>query len=229
MLNANRPMFSFPGLLGVRVQVNASLLLLVIVIMMFGFAREAPLSAAIFCGMLVLSIYLHELGHAVGAKLGNVEVKRIVIHGAGGFCETERTIPRKDLLIVACGPMVNLLLWYFAMDWVDGVRAEVAAGQRPPLAAYAWYVYWFGWINLMLLALNMLPVLPLDGGRLLFLGLWYKLPMESALKVTGFFGMVVSVLWLPAIIYLFLTTGIIVLFFPSIRDNWERFRGRKAL
>lgn len=229
MLKATRPVFDFPGLLGVRVHIDSSLFILLFAIMAFGFFREAPLSAAIFCGMLLLSIYLHELGHAAGAKLGNVEVKRIVLHGAGGFCQTERTIPRKDLLIVACGPLVNLLLWYFSMDWVDGVHAEVAAGRTPPLAAYAWYVYWFGWINLMLLALNMLPVLPMDGGKLLFLALWYKLPMDAALKVTGFFGMVVSVLWWPAIIYLFLTTGIIVLFFPSVRENWERFRGRKAL
>jgi hypothetical protein len=71
----------------------------------------ADFSATLPC-CLVGSIFLHELGHAWGATVQGVPVRRIVINGGGGFCEQARSATRRqDELIVAMGPIVNLTIW----------------------------------------------------------------------------------------------------------------------
>ena len=57
-------------------------------------------------------IFLHELGHAWGCQVQGIPVRRIVLHGGGGFCEHTRSGTRTEQeLIIAMGPLVNLALW----------------------------------------------------------------------------------------------------------------------
>jgi len=71
----------------------------------------------------------------------------------------------------------------------------------------------------------MIPVIPLDGGRLFYLGLWWRLPRDTAMKITGLVGLIISILWIPAAVMAFFYLGFVLFFFPSIGDNWRRFKG----
>ena len=93
------------------------------------------------------------------------------------------------------------------------------------MALVAEQILFFGKINLLLFIFNMIPVLPLDGGRLFYLALWWRLPQETAMKVTGLVGLIIAVLWIPAAIAAFYFLGFILFFSPSVRDNWRRFKG----
>jgi len=65
--------------------------------------------------LLTGSIFLHELGHAWGTIVQGIPVRRIMIYGGGGFCERSRSASVKQReLIVAMGPIVNLVIWAFA-------------------------------------------------------------------------------------------------------------------
>jgi tetratricopeptide (TPR) repeat protein len=109
----------------------------------------------------MLSIFLHEVGHALVAKLAGVEVKSIVIWFLGGFTnlsyEPEKPLPR--LAIYAAGPFVTILLGvlffilYFFLSLISFSYAQICLSLVT--------------LNVILLIFNILPVYPLDGGRIL--------------------------------------------------------------
>ena len=229
-------MIQFRGLLGVPVQVHQSLLaFLVILVVAIGVLGGDPVFGLMICAMVFVSIYLHELGHAGAAIAQGVDVSRIVLYGGGGLCYYRPSQPKQELLIVLAGPAVNLALWLIALQMFDIVcatavdGADLNASVDPSFDSLAGAVQLFARINMLLLIFNLLPVLPLDGGRALFLILWYKLSRDTALRITGLIGTIVAVLWIPTMILMFISFGIILLFFPSIRENWARFRGRELL
>lgn len=101
-----------------------------------------------------VSILLHELGHAVVARRHGAPVRGILLHAFGGFAIME--IPREpiaELAIAAAGPVVSLLLALVSFN----IYRFTENG----------FVGAIGLINGMLLAFNLLPVFPMDGGRIL--------------------------------------------------------------
>jgi len=173
--------------------------------------------------MLVFSIYLHELGHAWGALIQGIPVKRVKLYGGGGFCEAGRSVNRyEDELFTICGPLVNLALWA-----ISGILMYAIWAYTPETIAWNWLLgqlWYFGQINLILFALNLFPVKPLDGGRLFHLLLCRLMPPRTATHIAGGVGLVVAVLWIPAMIFLYLTFGWMLLFIPPIRPNFIMLR-----
>jgi Zn-dependent protease len=122
--------------------------------------KDGSIALIALIGFL-LSIFLHELGHTVVAKLAGVEVKSIVIWFLGGFTnlsyEPEKPLPR--LAIYAAGPFVTILLGvsffmvYFALLWIS--------------SSYSQICLYLVSLNVILLIFNALPVYPLDGGKIL--------------------------------------------------------------
>ncbi|MPY94164.1 MAG: site-2 protease family protein [Acidimicrobiia bacterium] len=122
--------------------------------------------AAAFVG----SILAHEVGHAVMAKRGGVPVDSIRVWLFGGLAQLagEARRPGIALRIAVAGPAVSLAVGFAAV----GLEVLLDTwGVAPGLAAVA---SWLGRINLLLAALNLLPALPLDGGRVLEAALWWR-------------------------------------------------------
>jgi Zn-dependent protease len=221
----------FRGPFGVQVDIAAGLLQLVILIVLAaGVLRGDVFFAVLIVAMITVSIFLHELGHAVAALIQGVRVHRIVLHGFGGYCAHAATGPRQQLLIVLGGPAVNLALWLLSEPLAVQFRETRMTDQGVILidTQMSYMVGLFGRMNLLLLIFNMLPVLPLDGGRTFFLCLWFFLSRDIAMRITGLVGTIIAVLWIPAAILLFLLYGMLLLFFPSIRENWRRFKGEQT-
>ena len=113
--------------------------------------------------LVALSVFLHEASHALTARALGLPVRRIVIHLVGGVSEIERDpeTPTREYLIAAAGPLVSLLLagaGLAAIPALDGDAARYAAV--------------FGLVNGLVGVLNLLPGLPLDGGRVLHAAIW---------------------------------------------------------
>jgi Zn-dependent protease/CBS domain-containing protein len=111
------------------------------------------------------SILLHELGHAVEARRRGMEIDGITLWLFGGIAQFKGAFPSAvaELRIALAGPLVSLLL--------GGAFVAVAAGADTG-AAVGGVFAWLGYINLLLLAFNLAPALPLDGGRVLRALLW---------------------------------------------------------
>jgi Zn-dependent protease len=118
------------------------------------------LAAAAFALLFGICVLLHEIGHtAVSLALGH-PVRRIVLFALGGASELagEPSRPRDELLIAGSGPLVSLALAGLAWVGYDFSAAGTLLSAVLGLLA---------WSNLLLTGFNLLPGLPLDGGRLL--------------------------------------------------------------
>ncbi len=154
---------------GMEIRFHFSMLFSVIIT--YFIFRPASLRAGLLALLwligFLLSIFLHELGHALAAKLVRVEVKSIVIWLLGGFTnlsrEPERPIHR--LAIYSAGPFVTILL--------GGLFFVAYYYHRPLNLPFLWiYVSTrlflsLAVVNLSLFVVNILPVYPLDGGNIL--------------------------------------------------------------
>ena len=111
------------------------------------------------------SILLHELGHAVQARREGMEIEGITLWIFGGVAQFKGMFPSAgaEFRIAVAGPVVSLAL---GLAFVAG--AVLVSWSNPVDGVLAW----LGYINLALLVFNLLPALPLDGGRILRSALW---------------------------------------------------------
>lgn len=129
----------------------------------------AYLLAFVFAVLLYASVLVHELAHAVVARMYGLPVRRIVLYVLGGVSEIEREAPTpgREFWIAFAGPLFSLLLAAGGFGLYLFTEPRTVVGE---LLFQLWIA------NLLVGAFNLLPGLPLDGGRLLRAGVW---------KVTG--------------------------------------------
>lgn len=215
MFSNDKSIFQFNGPYGIPVQVGGTIILLPLIFVSFSGGGTAIIYDLIFVGMLIGSILLHELGHAWACRVQGVPVRRIMIHGGGGFCEQSRSANYdQQELIVAMGPIVNLTIWALASLAVPYFEYGIAG----------WMLYWLAMINLFLALFNLLPVHPLDGGKLFQLILLRFLPAATATRISGGVGLVLAALWLPGMIWLYFNIGLVLFFFPPLRLHLQMLR-----
>jgi Zn-dependent protease len=118
-----------------------------------------------FAVLIFLSVVAHELGHCVVSKSFGLPVRRLTIFLLGGLSEIEREpeTPGRDYLVAVVGPLISLLL--------AGVGFAVADAM-PAVGVPHLLIEFTAWTNLLVAGFNLLPGLPLDGGRVLRAGLW---------------------------------------------------------
>lgn len=222
MMQTGAIVFRFNGFMGVPVEVGQTLVMLIALFAGLSLSAGAdPLWLLTVLAMIVVTIYLHELGHAWGSLVQGVPVRRIVIHGGGGFCEQARTATRhQQELIVAMGPLVNLALWAVA-----SLAAEWAWSNDIGDGWAGHYLGLFAALNLAFFIFNLIPVQPLDGGRLLQLGLLRLMPPGRAMRLAGAIGLVCAILWWPALLWVYFRYGWLLLFMPSIMFHYRMMRG----
>jgi len=216
MVPASFPILRFHGPWGVPVEVNASILLLPLLLVDFGGTSRDFAFDAMFILILVGSIYLHELGHAWGCLIQGVPVKRVVLHCGGGFCERTRSATRYEQeLIVAMGPIVTLTLWAGA-----GLIAPFISDPET-----AWVFWTISSLNGFLALLNLLPVNPLDGGKLFSLMMHRVCRPRLAVMISAGVGLICALLWVPMTVYGFVQFGFILFFLPSVALHWRMLKG----
>jgi Zn-dependent protease len=123
------------------------------------------LVAFAYAVLFAVCVVAHELGHtAVSLALG-MPVRRVVIFLLGGVSEIERDPerPRDEFLVAAAGPLVSVVLTAATAIGYEFVTHASVAGVLLLLLF---------WSNLVVAVFNLLPALPLDGGRLLRAAVW---------------------------------------------------------
>ena len=142
------------------------------------YAVMAVVAAVLFFASLVL----HELGHATTARREGMEIEGITLWVFGGVAKFKGMFPSAgaEFRIAIAGPLVSLVIG----------GSLVALGELVHLpTAVDGVVTWLGRINLILLAFNMLPALPLDGGRVLRSLIWRSTgDFTTATRIAGALG-----------------------------------------
>ena len=133
------------------------------------------------------SILLHELGHAVQARRDGMEIDGITLWLFGGVARFAGMFPTAgaEFRIAIAGPLVSLALagGLLGATWLPGLP-EPADGV----------LAWLGVINAALLIFNLIPALPLDGGRMLRAALWHwKGDLQSATRLAAGTGRILAI------------------------------------
>jgi Zn-dependent protease len=122
------------------------------------------LVAAAFVILLYLSVLVHELSHSVVARGFGLPVRRILLYPLGGISEIDKEAPTpgREFAIAVAGPALSLVLG--AIGW--GLSQVVTAGVGGALIRQLMFA------NIIVGLFNLLPGLPLDGGRMLRAVIW---------------------------------------------------------
>ncbi len=140
-----------------------------------GLGNWAYLAGGAFAVLLYLSVLLHEISHALAARAFKMPVLSINLHFLGGATEIEgeAATPWREFVIAVVGPITSLL--------IGGVAWLVTDLFEPGLLHLA--VTYLAGANLLVGVLNLVPGLPLDGGRVLQSVVW-GVTRRRALGVT---------------------------------------------
>jgi Zn-dependent protease/CBS domain-containing protein len=131
-----------------------------------GLSDSTYWTMSVFAALLFFaSILLHELGHAFQARREGMEIDGITLWLFGGVAQFKGMFPSAgaEFRIAIAGPLVSLVLGVLFIATAIAVHGAQAVDG---VAA------WLGYINITLIIFNLLPALPLDGGRVLRSALW---------------------------------------------------------
>ena len=176
---------------GIRIGVDTSWFIFLFLVIWFrsqaykdqfpGHDNRAFVLAVVFALAFFLSILLHELGHAVVAVRKGVGIAGIDLWMFGGVARMRREPPSAwvDFKISVAGPLVTLVLaaiFFAAGAAAGGVHdfSRAMVFDRTPIGPAVTVVADICFINALLLAFNLLPGLPLDGGRIVRAIAWWR-------------------------------------------------------
>ncbi len=161
---------------GTQVCIHVSFILAALVLAMSGYA----LHLMVFLG----SLLFHEMGHIMAASWMGAEVAKVVVWPFGAMAKLERTwqlSPPAESMVAFMGPLNSGLLLTATtvlQQWVMKTRGIDLILDYPLLG-------FLQSVNLYLFAVNLIPCLPLDGGRLLRARLATKMGyVDASVKVT---------------------------------------------
>jgi Zn-dependent protease/predicted transcriptional regulator len=136
---------------------------------------------------LFASVVLHELGHAVVARLYGVKVRSITLWFLGGVARFEE-MPRQrgaEAVVAVAGPLVSFAL---------ALLFAIVIGFVPPEASATRFVIgYLVFANALVAIFNLIPALPLDGGRILRSVLALFMPHLKATRISGAISKVFAV------------------------------------
>jgi Zn-dependent protease/CBS domain-containing protein len=187
---------------GIDIKVHATFLLIVLW-GAYSFGKQAGLRGALFGAMMVCCLFtcvvLHELGHSLVAQRFGVRVREILLLPIGGVARLlrEPEKPWHELLIAVAGPAVNVVIVLalgvlLVLGFPPGYLGGDPAGMKvfePSLRTFLWWMF-SG--NIVLAVFNLIPALPMDGGRVLRSAMAMVVGRPRATNIAGFIGQVLA-------------------------------------
>ncbi|GAA3533444.1 hypothetical protein GCM10022234_32910 [Aeromicrobium panaciterrae] len=136
--------------------------------------------AATFVIALYVSVFIHELAHVFTARRFGMRVQSVTLHLLGGetMIEGESRTPWQELSIAIAGPLTSLAIGVSALSLsgsLDGTTSDIL-----------WSI---GYVNILVAIFNMLPGLPLDGGRVFRAIIWQVTGNEATgVRIAAWIG-----------------------------------------
>ncbi|MGH9224213.1 MAG: TPR end-of-group domain-containing protein [Acidimicrobiales bacterium] len=142
---------------GIPVRIELSFLLVAVLL---GIAARSGGLLVAWVVIVIASVLVHELGHAVAFRLFGQQ-PTIVLQGMGGATSGSADLTaRRDLAVSLAGPLTGVVLLGLPALWL----ARTSLGLSPTAETIVSDVVW---VNVAWSVVNLLPVLPLDGGRVM--------------------------------------------------------------
>jgi Zn-dependent protease/CBS domain-containing protein len=137
---------------------------------LYGMGRAESWGLGAAAALLLFGcVLVHELAHGLAARREGIETEAITLFLLGGVAQIagEPPSPGVEARIAAAGPFASVVLG------LAGLGAAASLPDRPALLPLQALFHYVGMLNLALALFNLVPALPLDGGRLLRSALWH--------------------------------------------------------
>lgn len=134
--------------------------------------------------IILCLVTIHELGHFFAARYFNWRTEAIVLWAFGGVMKTDEYASRplkEELIVTLCGPAQHGIIFIIAY------LLQLTGWVPPTLMTDIFY------FNAIILLFNVLPIYPLDGGKVLQIGLSFILPYRQAYRSTLILSGVVAI------------------------------------
>jgi len=149
---------------------------------------------------LFVSVFGHELSHALMGRTEGIEIEEIVLHPFGGLArlKTQPENPKAEFRIAVAGPAASFLFSLIAFGgMVLTATLHFDFGTS--------FFFFIGAGNLLLAVFNLFPGYPLDGGRVLRAIIWKRSGnIREATRIAGFCGQLMSVVLIAFGVYMVL-------------------------
>jgi len=187
---------------GIQLAVHFSFLLLLAYVAWEGWAEGARTNEAL-SGLLVNAgsllvfftcVVLHELGHCFTAQRFGVRVPRILLLPIGGMAEFDSIprAPRSEILIALAGPAVNFAIVGLLLAFVPWPHWSTLADSALSVTSALQLIVV---MNLVMGCFNLVPVFPMDGGRVLRAILSQRMPYLRATYWAASLGKILSIIF----------------------------------
>lgn len=167
--------------------------------------------------IIFIIVFIHEMGHYFMARVYKWRIRKIMLWVFGGVMETEEhgTRPiKEDLFVTIAGPFQHVIIYVLLIGLME-------AGFLNEAVYNTAFTY-----NTVILLFNLLPIWPLDGGKLLFFLLSMKFPFRKAHNTVIILSIILSIVFIIGHVFLYqftLSFTCIMLFlFIENRLEWKR-------
>ena len=226
-MNLNRGAIPLGSVAGIRLFLHWSWFLVAAIEIQ---ARSGSYSSIIWNVLEYLAIFvivlLHEFGHALACRSVGGTANQIILWPLGGVAYVDPPQrPGATLWSIAAGPLVNVALLPILIGAVYFGNASGWQNSMPDVYHFLGSVLF---INSALLAFNILPIYPLDGGKILWALLWFFLGRARSLfaaTILGFVG-------IAGYLYFALRSGstwLVIMSIYLVMNCWSSFKYAQAL
>ena len=183
---------------GIQVRIHLTFILLLAFYAWVYYIDGGPQSAiygVVLTLLIFLCVLLHEFGHALAARTYGIRTPDITLLPIGGVARLERmpANPQQEFVIAIAGPAVNVVIALAIFVVLDGVvplrdfhLMDTSSGTLLDKLLL---------INILLVAFNMIPAFPMDGGRVLRALLATQMRYSAATRLAARIGQVIAVLF----------------------------------
>lgn len=168
----------------------------------------------VFAVVLFACVALHELGHSYIAHKNGIIIRSITLYFFGGVSAVEEIPrnPRLELQMAFAGP---------AVSGVIGLISTLLASLLPEGGAAGIMLWTLGLMNIILMAFNLIPAFPMDGGRLLRAWFATRMPYIRATRNAAGIGKIFAILMFVLGVFTFNFMLLFVAFFVYVGASEE--------
>src|SRR5215208_3040454 len=164
--------FKIGRVAGIDVKVHWTFFLL---LAFFAYRVSGSLIGALTAIAVIVALFfcvlLHEFGHSLVAQRLGIEIQGITLLPIGGVSNM-KSLPERptdEVKITIAGPLVNvvLALIFFGVALLLGAVPQVPSNLFTGFDSVGDFLFYLGYLNVVLAVFNLLPAFPMDGGRVL--------------------------------------------------------------
>jgi Zn-dependent protease/predicted transcriptional regulator len=176
---------------GTAIRVHATFLLFLLFIGIVVYRANGPAAAwdtLAFVTLIFICVVLHEFGHILMARRFGIKTRDVTLFPIGGVASMERMPdkPSQELLVAIAGPAVNLVIAAIILAVMgSSLNTDDLAGIGNTSTSLAMRI---ATANLILMAFNLIPAFPMDGGRVLRALLAMRMGKARATRIAAGIG-----------------------------------------